>query len=131
MADPAVTLKSAVSVVQAWMLAWSFWFASTTVTVHHPWEWSVVRPLGKHFYHPMVTQGAPTNQICAFGQWAIAVPIALLVLRALRRRGATALDRAVAAVLGVAAALGLLMNLNAAVYLLPVLLLEWVVRKKV
>ena len=123
--------RAAVSIIQAWILAYTFWFMETSVSVHHPWEKRIVTRLGNHFEHPFVSRGETScNQICAFGQWAIAIPVVLLVARAARWRatGKNLLPPvAWKVVFGVALVLALVMNMNAFVYIVPVVALEWVV----
>lgn len=131
-----IRARAAFSVIQAVILGFLFWFLETSISVHHPWEHCVIRDLGEPFQHPLVRSGgAPRSQICPFGKWAIAVPVALLLLRALcwRARGtAGLLDRPALwmTVFGVALLLGLVLNMNAFLYLLPVVCLEWVLAPK-
>ena len=110
-------------------LVYMFRHFETTFSIHHPLEYAMQRRLGAFFRHPVDADAPRGSKICPFGQQVVFVLVALLCVRpmAARRRWASPGTIRAATLVATIGATGvaLLMNLNAALYLAPVLVVEW------
>lgn len=102
-------------------LVFMFRHFRTTFTVHHPLEWYVQQRVGSYFKHPYgnTTYG---RKICPFGQHAILVLVAFLLIR-LYLQVYTHTDhtllRRLTYIALIITTICSLMNMNAVLYLLP------------
>ena len=125
---PATPSHVVVTLVEVVLLLYLYLWHRTRLALHHPWERRIVGTRAA-LQHPFGTWlDPPRNPICPFGHTAVKAGAVLLLTRAAvwAATGRRWLAPAVWMGAYVAAALlALAMNLNAFLYLLPALLLEW------
>ena len=102
-------------------LVFMFRHFRTTFTVHHPLEWYVQQQVGSYFKHPYgnTTYG---RKICPFGQHAILVLVAFLLVRLYLQvytRTDPILLQKLSYIALVITTICSLMNMNAVLYLFP------------
>ena len=117
------------SILQAALLLYLFRAFKTKLSFHHPMERHLLSRMGAMFQHPL-TSDKEQSQICPFGQDIIMVLVVLLLIRAVAWRwmGRSPLPQWVwYLIFTISLTMGAILNLNAFVYLLPVVFIEMVV----
>lgn len=114
-------LQLIITFVLSVYLVFMFRHFRTTFTVHHPLEWYVQQRVGSYFKHPYGNT-IYGRKICPFGQHAILVLVAFLIVR-LYLQVYTNTDhtllRRLSYIALVITVICSLMNMNAVLYLLP------------
>jgi hypothetical protein len=116
-----------ISIVEAIYLVYMFIFFKTRIGFHHPLE-GLVTGRSAFTAHPMYQTSVPVCRICKFGQYASIVGAFYLLLRILLHRIKSVdrqqLCRVNRILLWTAFVIALVMNMNAALYLLPIVITE-------
>jgi len=116
-----------VSIIEVLYLIYMFNFFKTTIEFHHPFE-IFLTSFSDYLKHPIKT-GIYENKICRFGNdvsYVIAVYIILrFILYKTNSMKQSMLCMINKTLIYVAFAVSLLMNMNAVIYLIPLLLLEY------
>jgi hypothetical protein len=116
------------SIIEALYLIYMFNFFKTTIEFHHPFEMFQTNGFAKYFKHP-INSGRLENKICCFGNYISYVFAAYIILRYILYKTnyieQSKLCMVNKIIIYIALGLSLLMNLNAFIYLIPLLLLEY------
>ena len=120
-----------VSIIEIIYIIYFFNYFKTTVEFHHPFE-CIITGLSEYLKHPMGT-GVYENKICKFGNYSsylfalygIARYIAYTVITLNKMFGwMNVLKKINIIIIAIAVGLSLIMNLNAFIYILPIVILE-------
>lgn len=116
-----------ISTLEAIYLIYMFNFFKTRVGIHHPFE-GLMTGRSAFTNHPMYQTNVPVCRICKFGQYASLIGAFYLCLRVILHRVKSVkkqqLCRANRILLWSSFLIALLMNMNAAMYLLPIVIVE-------
>ena len=116
-----------ISTLEAIYLVYMFVFFKTKVGIHHPFEKALT---GRSSFtaHPMYQTNVPVCRICKFGKYASVIGAVYLILRAILHnvKGVDKkhLCRANRVLVWSSFMLAMAMNMNAALYLLPIVIME-------
>lgn len=117
MVDPH-TARTLVSLLQALYLLYMFQCFQTTVSFHHPFEVAITE-VHQYLRHP-IRSGVYESKICPFGKHMSVLGALYLVLR----NAFPTLYRFNTTIFQFSLLTALFMNMNAFVYLLPILFVE-------
>lgn len=116
-----------VSIIEALYLIYMFNFFKTTIEFHHPFE-IFLTSFSEYVKHPIKT-GLYENKICRFGNDISYVFAIYIILRfilyktnSIKKNTLCMINKTL---IYVAFVVSLLMNMNAVIYLIPLLLLEY------
>lgn len=113
-----------VSIVEAIYLVYMYNFFQTKYSIHHPFEYLIVDN-SSILKHPIST-GALENKICPLGSYASILGALLLLYRGFGYKTSTKYTKTIIVVWCVVAGL---MNMNALVYILPIVYVEITIHK--
>tara|TARA_B100000929_G_scaffold223602_2_gene179964 strand:+ start:6816 stop:7241 length:426 start_codon:yes stop_codon:yes gene_type:complete len=116
-----------VSIIEVLYLIYMFNFFKTTIEFHHPFE-IFLTSFSKYLKHPIKT-GIYENKICRFGNdisyiFAIYIILRFILYKtnSIKKNTLCMINKTL---IYVAFVVSLLMNMNAVIYLIPLLLLEY------
>ena len=114
-----------VSVLEGAYIVYMFHFFQTRYSVHHPFEFALTQR-ADILRHPIST-GVYESKICPLGSIVAFLVAAFILLRLLFRDRCPRAFQTATRVVFVALAVGaLLTNMNAFIYILPLLLIEYI-----
>lgn len=114
-----------INIIEAIYIYYMFNIFKTNYSIHHPMEYFILKNLPDYYYHPIST-GKYESKICPFGHLCGTLFILFFLFRIIYYKVYQKRETFITKiVIIIAIIMSLSMNMNAFIYLLPILLIEY------